>query len=109
MLGMGASMSTGTPRDHAGSQGREPTRTTGQAISAKARTEAAPRSASTSTGPTTSAASVSRHSRAAMAAISAASSTTDRRARSSTMGVMPPRRGAAAAIAMPAEPNRSRT
>ena len=70
----GASTTTGTPRDHAGSHGREPTRTTGQATSANARTAEAPRSASTSTGPTTSAAPVSRHSRAATAAISAASS-----------------------------------
>ena len=90
MLGMGASMTTGTPRDQAGSHGREPTRTTGQATSANARTAAAPRSASTSTGPTTSAASVSRHSRAATAASSAASSEVDRRARSSTRAWLSP-------------------
>ena len=107
--GTGASTITGTPRDHAGSQAREPTSTTGQDASAKARTATAPRSASTSTGPQTSPAPASRASRAATAAISTTSSPGPSLPRSRASARDPAASSAADAMASPADPKPSRT
>ncbi len=107
--GTGASTMSGGSRDHAGSQSRPPTRITGPACSAKARTAAGPRSTSGSTGPTTRPAPRSRASRDAAAASWTGSSPADIRPRSSAIAGRPPRASAVQPSDRPDAPARSRT
>ena len=81
--GTGASQMNGTARAQAGSQLREPTSTTSDSISEKARTAGNPLANSTSTGPATTPAPVRPASRAARAATIVGSSSERSRSRSS--------------------------